>query len=165
MRLLTRMRNEEEEKLGVNNQGITHPFEVMTRPQFVGSRYTRGECSNVSDSFKTSSKSSRKENDGKASPSSHDSFHFTERAEASSHCHTYTEENKERYNQFRHSNFHFDYNHFVKYERKSWNQKTCTFCGLHNHTFSKSWKRIAAHNRMRHERTSQQQTKKHVKQI
>jgi len=29
MRLLTRTRHEEEEKLGVNNQGITQPLEVV----------------------------------------------------------------------------------------------------------------------------------------
>jgi len=56
MRLLARMRHEEEEKFGVNNQGITQPFEVVQRSQFVGSRYTKGECSKVSDSFETSSK-------------------------------------------------------------------------------------------------------------
>ena len=58
------MRCKEEKELGVNNQGITQPLEVVQRPQFVGSRYTKGECSKVSDSSKTSSKSSRKENDG-----------------------------------------------------------------------------------------------------
>ena len=33
------------------------------------------------------------------------------------------------------------------------------FCGFHNHTFSKCWKRMAAHERMRRERPSQQQVK------
>ena len=42
MRLLTRMRHEEEKELGVNNQRITQPLEVMQRPQFAGSRYTEG---------------------------------------------------------------------------------------------------------------------------
>jgi len=34
MRLLTRTRHEEEKELGVNNQSITQPMEVMKRPQF-----------------------------------------------------------------------------------------------------------------------------------
>jgi len=42
MRLLTRMRHKEEKELGVNNQGITQPLEVTQRPQFAGSRCTKG---------------------------------------------------------------------------------------------------------------------------
>jgi len=42
-------------------------------------------------------------------------------------------------------------------------EKHLPFCGLHNHTFSKCWKRIAVHKRRRHERPSKQQGKKHVK--
>jgi len=64
MRLLTRMRHEEGKEIGVNNQGITQPLEVVHRPQFVRLRYTKGECSKVSDSFEASSKSLMKENDG-----------------------------------------------------------------------------------------------------
>ena len=160
MRLLTRMRHKEEKELGVNNQGITQPLEVVQRPQFAGLRYTKGEFSKVSDSSEMSSKSSRKENDGNPFPSSHGSFHCRERAEASSHRHTYS---KERYNQCQYLNVHFGYNHVIKDERKSWNQKTCTFCGLHNHTFSKCWKRMAVHKRRRHEQPSQQHVKKDVK--
>jgi len=99
MRLLTRMRYKEEKELGVNNQGITQPLEVVQRPQFAGLGYVEGECSKVSDSSKTSSKSSRKENDGNTSPSSHDSVHCKESAEASSHHHNDTSNSKERYNQ------------------------------------------------------------------
>jgi len=84
MRLLTRTRHEEKE-LGVNNQGITQPLEVVYENRFAGLRYTKGECLKVLDSSETSS---GKENDGKASPSSHGSFHCRERAEASSHRHT-----------------------------------------------------------------------------
>lgn len=165
MRLLTRMRYKGEEELGVNNQGITQPLEVVQRPRFAGLGYTEGECSKVLDSSKTSSKSLRKENDGYTSPSSHGSVYCRERVEASSHRHNDTRDGKERYNQCRYSNVHFDYNHVVNDERKTWNRKTCTFCGLYNHTFSKCWKRITAHKRKRHERPSQQQVKKHVKQI
>ena len=75
MRLLTRMRHEEEKELGVNNQGITQPLEVVQRPQLTGLRYTEGEFSKVSDSSETLSKSSRKENVKNTSPSSHDSAH------------------------------------------------------------------------------------------
>ena len=165
MRLLTRMRHKEEEELGVNNQGITQPLEVVQRPQFVGLGYTEGECSKVSGTSETLLKSSRKEDDGNAYPSSHGSAHSRERAEASSHRHTYTRDDKERYNHSQYLNVHFDYNHVIKGERKSWNQKACTFCGLHNHTFSKCLKRIVANKRKRHERPSQQLTKKHVKKI
>ncbi|MCY6488368.1 hypothetical protein, partial [Actinobacillus pleuropneumoniae] len=42
MRLLTRMRHEEKEELGVNNQGITPPLEVVHEHPFAGSRYTKG---------------------------------------------------------------------------------------------------------------------------
>lgn len=98
MRLLTRMRHKEEKELGINNQGITQPLEVVQRPQFVGLRYTKGECSKVPDSFETLSKSSRKENDGNTSPSSHGSGHHRERVEASSHHQTYTKDGKEMYN-------------------------------------------------------------------
>ncbi len=47
MRLLNRRRHDEEKELGVNNQGITQPLEVVQRPQFVGLRYTKGECLKV----------------------------------------------------------------------------------------------------------------------
>lgn len=47
MRLLTRMRYKEEKELGVNNHGITQPFEVVERPQFIGLGYTEGECSKL----------------------------------------------------------------------------------------------------------------------
>ena len=50
MRLLTRMRHEEKEELGANNQGITQPLEVVHEHQFAGLRYTKGECSKVSES-------------------------------------------------------------------------------------------------------------------
>lgn len=133
--------------------------------QFAGLRYTKGECSKVSYASETSSKSSRKENDVNTSASSHDSAHCREGAELISHRHTYTRDGKERYNHSRHSNVHFDYNHVVNDEHKTWHRKTCTFCGLHNHTFSKCWKRMAAHKRMRRERPPQQQVKKHVKKI
>jgi len=98
MRLLTRMRHKEEEELGVNNQGITQPLEVVQRPEFTSLGYTEGECSKVTGASKTSFKSSRKEYDGNTSPSSHDIAHCRERAEASSHRHTYTRDDKERYN-------------------------------------------------------------------
>ena len=68
MRLLTRTRNEEEEELGVNNQGITQPLEVVHKHRFTGMGYTKGECPKVSDSSKTSLKSLRKENYGNTSP-------------------------------------------------------------------------------------------------
>jgi len=48
MKLLTRMRHKEEKEIGVNNQGITQPLEVVQRPQFAGLAYTKGECSKVS---------------------------------------------------------------------------------------------------------------------
>ena len=165
MRLLTRARHKEEEELGVNNQGITEPLEVKQKPRFGGLRYTEGEFSKVPDSSKTLLKSSRKYNGGNTSPSSHGSFHCRERAEVRSHQHTYTRDRKGRYKHSRYSNVHFSYNHVVNDERKTWHRKTCTICGLHNHTFPKCWKIIAAHNRMRRERTSQQKTKKHVKHI
>jgi len=47
MRLLTRMRHEEEKELGVNNQDITQPLEVLHKHQFAGFRYTEGECSKL----------------------------------------------------------------------------------------------------------------------
>ena len=115
----------------------------------------------MSDASKTLLKLSRKENDGNTSPSSHG----RERAETSSHFHTYTKDSKERYIQSRPLNVHFGYNYVFNDERKTWNRKTCTFCGLHNHTFSKCWKRMAAHERMRHERPCQKRVKKHAKQI
>jgi len=98
MRLLTRMRHEEKEELGVNNQGITQPLEFVHEHRFGGSRYTKGECSKV---LVLSEISSRKENDGKTSPSSHGSFHCKERAEASSHSHADVRNNKGMYNHFR----------------------------------------------------------------
>lgn len=67
MILLTSKKHEKEDKLVVNNQGITQTLEAMQRLQFAGSRYTKGECSKVSNSSETSSKWSRKENDGKTS--------------------------------------------------------------------------------------------------
>lgn len=119
----------------------------------------------MSDYSETSLKSSRKKNDGKTSPSSHGSFHCKERAQASYCCHNYTRDNKERCHHSQNLNVHFDYNHVVNNKHKTWHQKTCTFCGLHNHTFSKCWKRMTTHKRMRHERASQPQEKKHVQQI
>lgn len=113
MRLLTRMRHEEKEELGVNNHGITPPLEVVHEHPFAGSRYTKGECSKVLDSSDTLS---RKENDGKTFPSSHGSFHCRERAEASSHRHTDIKNSKVRYNHFRPSNVHFYYDHVVDNE-------------------------------------------------
>ena len=98
MRLLTRTRHEEEKELGVNNQGITQPLEVVHKHQFASLRYTKGECSKVSDSSKTSSKSLRKENDGNTSPSSPDSIHLRKRAKTSSHRHKDIRDGKERYN-------------------------------------------------------------------
>ena len=95
MRLLTRMRHEKEEKLGINNRRITQPLEVVQRPQFAGMGYTNGKCSKVSYAFDTSSKLSRKENDGNTSPSSHGSFHCRERVEASSHHHNDIRDDKE----------------------------------------------------------------------
>jgi len=163
MRLLTRTRHKKEEKLGINNQYLTQPLEIVQRPQFTGSRYTKGECSKVSDSSETSLKSSSKENDGKTSPSSHVSSHCKERIDASSHRHNDIRDNKGRNNHFRSSNDHFDCNRVVRDECKSWNRKTCTFYGLHNHTFSKCWKRMEAHERMRCERPSQQHENKKVK--
>ena len=151
MRLLTRTRHKEEKELGVNNQGITQILEVVHKHRFAGLWYTKGECSKVSYASETSSKSSRN-----TSPSSHGSFHCKKRVEASSHCHTYNKDNKERYNHSRHSNVHFDHDHIFNDGHKSRHQKTCTFCGLHNHTFSKCWKRIAAQTKKRHERPSQQ---------
>ena len=53
MRLLTRMRHEEKEELGVNNQGITPPLVVVHKHRFAGSRYTKGECSKVAKSSET----------------------------------------------------------------------------------------------------------------
>jgi len=120
MRLLTRMRYKEEEELGANNQGITQPLEVVHEHRFVGSRYTQRECLKVSESSETSMKLSRKENDGNTSPSSHDSAHCRERAEESSQCHTDIRDNKGRYNHFRSSNAHFDYNHVFNHEQISW---------------------------------------------
>ena len=163
MRLLTRIRHEEKEELGVSNQGITPPLEVVHKHPFAGSRYTKGECSKVSESSETLMESTRKENDGNTYPSSHDSDHCRERAEASSHRHTDIRDNKGRYNHFQSSNVHFDYDHVVNNERRSRHQKTCTFCGLPNHTFSKCWKRMAT--LMRHERPSQPHEKKQVKQV
>lgn len=100
MRLLTRMSHKEKEELGVNNQGITQPLEVVHEHRFAGSRYTKRECSKVSESSETSMKSSRKENDGNTSPSSHSSAHCRERVEASSHHHTDIRDSKGRYNHF-----------------------------------------------------------------
>ena len=139
MRLLTKTRHEKKE-IGANNQGMTQPLEVMHESRFVGSRYTKGECSKVLDLSETSS---RKKNDGRTSPSSHDSFHHRERAEASSHRHTYIKYSKVSYNRFRSSNVHFDYVHVVNNERRLRHWKTCTFCGLHNHVFSECCKRMA----------------------
>jgi len=67
MRLLTRMRYKEEEELGVNNQCITQPLEVVQRTRFVGLGYTKGECSKVSDASETLLKLSREGNDGNSS--------------------------------------------------------------------------------------------------
>ena len=36
--------NKSLEELGVNNQGITQPLEVVHEYQFSSSRYTKGEC-------------------------------------------------------------------------------------------------------------------------
>ena len=96
MRLLTRMRCKEEKELGLNNQGITQPLEVVQRPQFAGLGYTEGESSKVSNAFETLSKSSRKENDGNTSPSSHGSAHYRERAKVSSDRHNDTRDDRER---------------------------------------------------------------------
>ena len=41
MRLLTRMRHDKKEKLGVNNQGITQPLEVVHKHRFAGLRLIR----------------------------------------------------------------------------------------------------------------------------
>jgi len=128
----------------------------VERSQFIGSRYTKGEFSKVSYAYEMSWKLSSKENDENPSSSSHGSFHHKERAEPSSHHHNNIRDNEKRYSQFQHLNIHFDYNHFFNDERKTWHRKTCTFCGLHNDTFSMCWKRMVAHNRMRCERPAQQ---------
>jgi len=91
----------------------------------------------------SSETSSMKENDGKISQSSHGSFHHKKRAEASSHRHTDIKDSKGRYNHFRYLNVYFDYDHVVNNERRLRHRKTCTFCGLPNHNFSKCWKRMA----------------------
>ena len=59
---------------------------------------------------------SRKENDGKTSPSSHGSFHCRERAKAISHHHIDIRGSKGRYNHFQSLNAHFDYDHVVNNE-------------------------------------------------
>ncbi len=156
MRLLTRMRHEEDKDFGVNNQGINKPLKVVQRPPYAGLRYTEVEFSKVSYASETPLKLLRKENDWNTHSSSDVSAHGREWVEAISHCHTYTRDSKERYNHSWHSSVHFNYNHVVKDERKSWNQKTSTFFGLDNHTFSMRWKIIATHKRMRCERPSQQ---------
>ena len=51
MRLLTRMSYKEEEELGVNNQGINKPLEVVHKHQFASSRYIEGECLKVAICF------------------------------------------------------------------------------------------------------------------
>jgi len=135
-RILTKTRHEEKE-LGANNQGITQPLEVTHEPRFACLRYTKGECSKVLDLFKTSS---RKENDGKTSPSSHGNSHYREKAEASSHCHTDIRDSKGRMAALmRHER---PSTHHEKNQVKQiWRKKTyCSHCDINGHQRATCWK-------------------------
>jgi len=71
--------------LGINGQHIANPIKVEELPHQVGLGYARKEVrefSKVSEFFDTLL---RKENDGKASPSSQVSSHYRERDRESSH--------------------------------------------------------------------------------
>ena len=122
MRLLTKM-GYKGGGLCVNGQGITQPMEVVQRPRFVGLGYTKRECSKVAEDSKTLSKTSRKNDDGNTSQSSHDSAHCRGRAKASSHCQGCTKDSIERYKKSQYSKVNFYYKHIVNGEHKSWCRK------------------------------------------
>ena len=149
----------------MNGQGMIRPLEVIQRPRLAVLGYTDGKFSEVLEAPNEWLKPLGKENDWNTSPSSYDNAHCNERAEASSCHHDCTRNHQERYNKYRYSQVHFDYNHVDNHEHKSWHRTTFHFCGLHNHVIVECWKRMETRKSMRRERPYPLQEKKKVKKV